>query len=259
MYPILFKAGPITLYTYGLMIAIGILVAIGIARREGRWRGLNPDRLTDLAFYLVMAGIVGSRLLYVVTTPEMFINDPLEIFRIWNGGLVFYGAFIAAFLVGMGYVRVHRLPLWKTADSFAPAVAAAHVFGRLGCLFAGCCYGKVCDLPWAIRFIHPATLARPIGVDLHPTQLYSSLNNLAIFVILMALRRRMKFDGQLFWIYIILYGITRSIIETFRADFRGAEILGLFSMSQTIGWSMAVLAVTMLVILNRRSPSRENA
>lgn len=259
MYPLLFKAGPISIYTYGLMIAIGILIGIGISRREAERKGLDPERITDLAFYLVIAGVVGSRLMYVATVPRMFMADPVEIFRIWNGGLVFYGAFIAAFAVTIVYLRRHKLPLWKITDIFAPALAAAHVFGRLGCLFAGCCYGKVCDLPWAIQFNHPLTLARPIGVDLHPTQIYSSLNNLVIFIILMMLRRRMKFDGQLFWIYIILYGITRSIIETFRADFRGATVFNMFSISQTIGWSMAGIAVVMLIILSRRNATSPDA
>lgn len=252
MHPVLIKIGPITLYTYGLMIAIGILVAVMIVRHEARRTGLNQEKLTDLAFYLVMAGVIGARLFYVIINPELFKNDFLEIFRIWNGGLVFYGAFITAFLTCIVYLRLHQLPVWSTADIFAPAVAAAHVFGRLGCFFAGCCYGKICDLPWAVTFTDPNTLARPLGHPLHPTQLYSSFANLSIFLLLWLLRRRMQFAGQLFWIYIMLYGISRSIVEIFRGDFRGGFVLDLFSISQIIGWSMSLLAAGMLFVLSRR-------
>ncbi len=252
MYPILIKIGPFTLYTYGLMIAIGILVAVMVARHEAKRKSLNPDKIADLAFYLVIAGVIGARLFYVATTPSIFIHDPIEILRIWNGGLVFYGAFITALITCLIYLKKNRMPIWKTTDVFAPAVAIAHVFGRLGCFFAGCCYGKVCSLPWAVTFTNPNTLARPIGVGLHPTQLYDSINNLIIFSLLWAFRRRMKFDGQLFWIYILLYGVNRSIIEQFRGDFRGDFLWGVFSISQVIGCTMATLAVIMLFLLHRR-------
>ncbi len=253
MYPILVKVGPFTLYTYGLMIAIGILVAVMIARLEARRKSMNPDKIADLAFYLVIAGVIGARLFYVATNLNLFLNDPLEILRIWNGGLVFYGAFLTALIVCLVYLKKNRMAIWKTTDIFAPAVAIAHVFGRLGCLFAGCCYGKICDLPWAITFTNPNTLAQPRGVGLHPTQLYDSANNLIIFGILWMLRRRTKFDGQLFWIYMLLYGVNRSIIENFRGDFRGGRLWELFSISQVIGCSMAVLAVVMLYLLSRRN------
>jgi len=253
MHPILIQMGPLTIYTYGFFIALGILLAIMLARREADRVGLNPDKIMDLSFYLVLSGIIGSRLFYVATTPEMFLNDPIEIFRIWNGGLVFYGAFLAALVTCFVYLKKHKLPGWKTADVCAPSVALAHVFGRLGCFFAGCCYGQTCDLPWAITFQHADSLARPLGVPLHPTQLYSSLNNLMIFGALVFIRPKIKIDGQLFWIYILLYGVTRSIIEEFRGDFRGTIVLDTFSVSQVIGWSMALLAIGMLFILYKRA------
>jgi phosphatidylglycerol---prolipoprotein diacylglyceryl transferase len=255
MHPILLKLGSFTIYTYGFLIAMGIMIGLFVARKEAKRKGIDPDKVTDLCFYLVISGVVGSRVFYIATTPEMFVDDFLEIFRIWNGGLVFYGAFIGAFIAGIIYVTKHKLPLWNVADICAPAVAIGHVFGRLGCFFAGCCYGKVCDLPWAVSFTDPETLARPIGVPLHPTQLYASGSNLAIFIILLLIRRRMKFDGQLFWIYVMLYGIVRSINEMLRADFRGEVLFQTFSISQVIGWSMASLALVMLIIFSRRATS----
>jgi len=253
MHPILLKLGGFTIYTYGFLIATGIMIALFVARKEAKRTGEDPDKIIDLCFYLVISGVVGSRLFYIATTPEMFIDDFLEVFRIWNGGLVFYGAFIGAFVTGIVYVKKNKLPLWKTADIVAPGVAIGHVFGRLGCFFAGCCYGQVCDLPWAVSFTDPDTLARPIGVPLHPTQLYASGSNLVIFIILLLIRRRMKFHGQLFWIYVMLYGIVRSINEMFRADFRGEFFFQIFSISQVIGWSMALLALVMLIIFSRRA------
>jgi len=255
MHPILLKIGSFTIYTYGFLIAMGIMICFLIARKEGKRVGLDPDKLTDLCFYLVISGVIGSRVFYIATNPEMFADDFFEIFRLWNGGLVFYGAFIGGFLAGIVYIKKAKLPLWKTADICAPSVAIAHVFGRLGCFSAGCCYGKVCDLPWAVTFTDPHTLARPIGVALHPTQLYAAGSNLIIFIILIFIRRRMKFDGQLFWIYVMLYGIVRSINEIFRADFRGEVIFQMFSVSQIIGWLMASLAVVMLIIFSRRAMS----
>lgn len=255
MHPILLKIGSFTIYTYGFMIATGIMIALFVARKEAKRVGVDPEKITDLCFYLVISGVVGSRIFYIATTPEMFVDDFLEIFRIWNGGLVFYGAFIGAFITGTVYVTKHKLPLWKVADICAPAVAIGHVFGRLGCFFAGCCYGRVCDLPWAVSFTDPNTLARPIGELLHPTQLYGSGSNLFIFLILISIKRRMKFDGQLFWIYVMLYGIVRSINEMFRADFRGEFLFQTFSISQVIGWSMASLALVMLIIFSRSATS----
>jgi phosphatidylglycerol:prolipoprotein diacylglycerol transferase len=200
---------------------------------------------------VLIAAILGSRLFYVATSPEMFMNNPVEILKIWNGGLVFYGGFIAALVTGVVYLKVQNIPVWRTADIMAPSLALAHFFGRIGCFFAGCCYGKYCDLPWAVTFNHPDSLA-PTGIPLHPTQLYESLSNLIIFSILWFFRKRKKHDGQIFWIYVLLYGVTRSVIETFRADFRGEYIFGYLSVSQGIGGFMALVSVIMLLILSRR-------
>lgn len=252
MHPILFKIGKLSVYTYGFMIAVGFLVGVTLAKREGRRVGEDPDRIMDLCFYLLIAAIVTSRLFYVVTTPEIFLSDPLEIFRIWKGGLVFYGAFIGAMLTIVIYLRKYKRPLWKTLDILAPSVAIGHFFGRIGCFFAGCCYGKQCALPWAVTFSHPESLA-PTGTPLHPTQLYSALNNLMIFGILCFFRTRKKFDGQLFWTYVMVYGITRSVIEIFRGDFRGEVYFGVLSVSQLIGGTFAIIALIMLILFRKRS------
>jgi phosphatidylglycerol---prolipoprotein diacylglyceryl transferase len=251
MYPVLFKLGKLTLYTYGSFIAIGFLTGIVLAKMEAGRLGEDPEKIVDLCFYVLIAAIVGSRLFYAVTNIRMFLSDPLEIFRIWNGGLVFYGGFIAALLTALAYLKFQKMSVWKSTDILAPSLAAGQFLGRLGCFFAGCCYGKQCNLPWAVTFSRTDSLA-PLGVSLHPTQLYHALGNLFIFGFLWHRRVRKKFDGQLFWTYVLLYGISRAFLEIFRGDFRGAPIVGLFSISQVIGGIMVVTAITMLTLLGRQ-------
>lgn len=252
MYPVLIKYGDFAIYTYGFFIALGFLAGMSVGKTEAKRIGLDPGKIMDFAFYVLIAAIICSRLFYVITAPEKFLDDPVEIFRIWNGGLVFYGGFIGAVAVGIIYLKKHKMPLWKTADLAAPSVAIGHFFGRIGCFFAGCCHGRECDLPWAVVFTHPKTLALP-GIPLHPTQLYSAFSNLTIFGLLWFFRTRTRFDGQLFWSYVFVYGIARSIIETFRGDDRGGLLFEMLSVSQTIGLSMSVVAVVMLAILVKKA------
>ncbi len=251
MYPVLFRIGPFTLHTYGVFIAMAFLSAIALALREARREGEDANKILDLCFYMLVAAIVGSRILYVLINWSAFRHDPFEIVRIWHGGLVFYGGFIGALLTALWYMRRKGLPLLKTADIMAPSIAFGLFVGRIGCFFAGCCYGKTCDLPWAVIFTHPESLA-PKGVPLHPTQLYSSLNGLFIFFVLVGIRRIKGFEGQIFWTYVLLYGVTRSIIEHFRGDERGMFVEGMFSTSQLIGLIMAVIAIAMMIMLRRR-------
>jgi len=248
MFPILIQFNGFAIHTYGVFVALGVLSGIFFARYEARRLGLDADRVLDLCFYIIVAAIVGSRLFYVATHLDYFMAKPFEIFMIWNGGLVFYGGFIGAALVVLIYLWIYRLPLGKTADIAGLALPLGHFFGRIGCFFAGCCYGKACALPWAITFTHPKSLA-PLNVALHPTQLYHSFTNLLIFLALFFLRRRKRFDGQIFWLYILFYGVARSVIEVFRGDYRGVTVFDMFSISQIFGIGSAVVAMLMLIIL----------
>lgn len=252
MYPILFKIGGLTIHTYGFFVATGFFAGILLAKKEAVRKGVNPDKIIDLIFFIFIASIVGSRLFYIITVPKIFIEDPVEIFRIWNGGLVFYGGFIAAFITVLVYIKKTDLSLWKTADILAPSIVIGQFFGRLGCFAAGCCYGKQCNLPWAVTFENPDSLA-PLHNSLHPTQLYSAISNLVVFAVIMFFRKRKKIDGQLFWLYVALYASTRFVVEMFRGDFRGVNILGFLSVSQTIGVVFAFIAVIMLLNLSKRN------
>lgn len=254
MFPVLFDFGPFTIHTYGFFVALGLLAGIFLAGREARRLDLDSDKIIDMCFYIVVAAIVGSRLLFVIQNPDTFRVAPLEAFKIWKGGLVFYGGFAGALVVVLIYLMVYRLPLGKVADIAALSVPLGHFIGRIGCFFAGCCYGKTCNFPWALTFRHPEALA-PLHVPLHPTQLYESGANLMIFLVLFFSRHRKKYHGQLFWIYVLLYGVIRSFIEMFRGDFRGTDVFGILSVSQAIGISLAVVAVVMLIILRKRTLS----
>lgn len=250
MHPIIIKFGNMAIYTYGLMMAIAFFVGITLARKEADRLGQDSEKIMDLSFYILIASVIGSRLFYVFTDPRTFLSDPIEIFRIWNGGLVFYGGFIMALAVAMIYMKKTGMPLWQTTDIMSPGLALGQAIGRIGCFFAGCCYGKICDMPWAITFNHPDSLA-PQGLPLHPTQLYSVLSDFSIFVVLWLFRKKIRFHGQLFWLYVLLYGITRPIIEIYRGDFRGQTYFHVFSISQVIGISLAIVAAVMLVRLEK--------
>ncbi|RZB29844.1 MAG: phosphatidylglycerol---prolipoprotein diacylglyceryl transferase [Desulfobacteraceae bacterium Eth-SRB1] len=252
MYPILLKLGKLSLHTYGFFVAMGFLAGILIAKREAKRLGEDPDRIMDLSFYVMVSAILGSRLFYIITNPEIYLSDPLEIFKLWNGGLVFYGGFIAALIVGLIYLKIKKMPLWRTTDIAAPSLAAGQFLGRLGCFSAGCCYGKACNLPWAVTFTNPDSLA-PLGIPIHPTQLYHAISNLSIFAFLWFFRGRKKYNGQLFWLYILLYAVTRSLIEIFRGDFRGEPVLGVLSAAQAVGIIIAPVAVVMMIILKKQA------
>lgn len=221
MYPILFSIGRITVYTYGLMMALAFLAAIWIISYSSKEEGLDIAKLVDLAFFAILSGIIGSRIFYILINPLEYISHPLKIFKIWEGGLVFYGGILGGILATIYLIKRYQLPLWKTLDILAPALILAQAIGRIGCFMAGCCYGQPTELPWSVTFNNPKTLA-PMGIPIHPTQLYHSSVNLIIFAILFFIvRKRRHFTGQIFSLYLCLYSAGRFVIEFFRG---GAKI-----------------------------------
>jgi phosphatidylglycerol:prolipoprotein diacylglycerol transferase len=252
MHPVLIHIGKLHIYSYGLMIAIGIVVGLFLARRQATREGIDPDKIIDISFYALVAALIGSRLLFVLMNLGEYTDNPLDIFKIWEGGVVFYGGLIPAVAVGIWYIKRLNLPLWQVSDIFAPSVAIGHAFGRIGCFLAGCCYGKPSSLPWAVTFTDPRSLAEK-GIPLHPTQLYSSLGLFAIFAFLVFLRRKKAFHGELFWSYTLAYSIFRFFIEFLRGDPRGSYLGGLLSSAQTIGIPLAGISVVMLLYLRKRA------
>ena len=252
MYPILIEFGFFKIFTYGLLVATGFFAAILFASSRAKKENLDPQKVLDLCFYIMVSALLGARLLYVVVEYQYFLANPLEIFMFWKGGLVFYGGLILGVLVSLWYLQRSNMPVWKTADLLAPSIALGQSIGRWGCLFAGCCYGKKTDVAWGVSFADPRSLA-PLGVTLHPTQIYLSLNALIIFVFLLWLNKRKVFDGQLLWSYGILYSIGRFVIEYFRGDDRGFPIEQVFSTSQFVGVIVFVLSAFMLLTLYRKN------
>ncbi|MEX1298381.1 MAG: prolipoprotein diacylglyceryl transferase [Desulfotignum sp.] len=248
MHPILIHLHGFTLYTYGLFMALGFLAAIWFTNLNARFYDIKSDDISDLFFVILISGILGGRLLYVFINFEDFKVSPLDIFKLWNGGLVFFGGFITAVAASLVTLKIKKLPFLKTADTISPGVALGHGIGRLGCFFAGCCYGRQCDLPIAVRFSNPDSLA-PLHVPLHPTQLYMVFANVLLFFILIFLQRRKRFNGMIFLSYIILYSVFRFVIEFFRGDFRGDFFFECLSVSQGIGILAALVAVVVMVRL----------
>lgn len=235
MHPILLNIGPLPIHTYGFLIATGFLVALSVIKRLAIREKLNVDQVLDLAFWTLLVGFIGSRLLYIFTRLDDFIADPIAIFKVWQGGLVFFGGPIAAVPFVVWYLKKHRLPLWKTMDVLAPALVINHAFGRLGCFSAGCCYGKPTDGPFGVRFYSDLVDKHYQGIPLHPTQLYEASALLILFIGLIVVHRRKVFDGQVVLSYFLIYPIIRSVVEIFRGDqIRGFVIDNILSTSQFI-------------------------
>jgi phosphatidylglycerol---prolipoprotein diacylglyceryl transferase len=248
MHPLLVSIGPFTVYTYGFFIALGFMIGLGWAAHEARRQGMDPKIVSDVGFFIILSAIAGSRLLYVLINPLYFLARPLEIFMFWKGGLVFLGGALLAALSVYLFFRRRSMSVWPWADCFAPALALGDFFGRFGCLSAGCCYGRECDLPWAITFTNPATLA-PLDIALHPTQIYHSLSALITFLILLASRNRLKRPGQLFGLFLMLYSVFRITVEFFRGDYRGD--FGIFSVTQML--ALFVMAAGIALFRTRRA------
>lgn len=257
MYPRLLELGPVTLYTYGVLLAAAYLLGLRFAMVRARARGLDSTRVLDLGIYIIISALVGAKLLLLVTDFGTYTSNPRELLSLARSGGVFYGGLILAVIVALWYIRRIGLPLWTTCDVFAPGIALGHVVGRFGCFFAGCCFGKPTDVPWAVTFTDPfaqANVGTPLNVPLHPTQLYEAGAEALILLVLLATESRgRRFAGRTFWLYMLLYAISRYIIEIYRGDLGRGTVFDVFSTSQFISVLLAPLAVIMLIYLSRRS------
>ena len=254
MYPRLLELGSVTVYTYGVLLAAAYLLGLKFATVRARTRGLDQTRILDLGIYIIISALVGAKLLLLITDWRTFTSNPSELLTLARSGGVFYGGLILAVGVALWYIRRIGLPLWTTCDVFAPGIALGHIVGRLGCLFAGCCYGKPTSVPWAITFTDPfaaSNVGTPLNEPLHPTQLYEAGAEALILVLLLATESRgRRFPGRTFWLYMLLYAVSRFVIEFYRGDPRGT--VGMFSTSQFISLVLAPLSIVMLIYLSRQ-------
>jgi phosphatidylglycerol---prolipoprotein diacylglyceryl transferase len=243
------------IHVYGLMIALAFLFGMYWTKREARRLGINEKNILDLFFYTLIAGLVGARILYVIQSVDNFWQDPLILIRVWEGGLVFQGGVIGSFIVAIWYCRRHEMRFMQNADVFAPALSFGHALGRIGCFFAGCCYGKQCavDFPLAIVFPQIAGGIAPAGVPLYPTQLLESFGEILIFTFLVSYRKRKKFDGAVILLYLILYSVLRSFLEVFRGDgIRGFVIEPYLSNAQFISLIMVIVSMVFWFYLKKK-------
>jgi phosphatidylglycerol:prolipoprotein diacylglycerol transferase len=260
MHPRLFTIGGFTQHTYGLLVATAFVVGLITVVRLSRRQGLDPDKVFNLGVYVALAAVLGAKLLLILTDLGFYFRNPGEIFSLASlqAGGVFYGGLIGAVALALWYTRRASLPLLRTCDVFAPAVALGHVIGRLGCFSAGCCFGKPTSLPWGVTFTDPYAhemFGTPLGVRLHPTQLYEALAEALIFLLLLARLRKKQFDGQVMALYLAVYGVARFLIEFVRDDPDRGFILGSWmSTSQFIAIIVVALAGAFW-IWKRRGPA----
>jgi phosphatidylglycerol---prolipoprotein diacylglyceryl transferase len=296
MRPELFRLFGGGLHTYGVLIALGFLLAVVVTARQAKREGTDPDRLLDLGFWLLLSGFVGARVLFILTDLGYYVGscrgtgsprttgqvlwDCTRALHVWEGGVVWYGGFLAALGVGVWLLHRRKQKILRTADLIMPVVPLGHFFGRLGCFAAGCCYGKPTASAVGVAF-GPKSLALadladvlPPGaaasMPLHPTQLYEAGGELLIFFWLLWLGRRKRFDGQVLLAYLFIYPILRTVVEVFRGDAarkyvvavasRGLNgLLGLppdvpsfLSVSQLISLLVAAGALALWLALRRR-------
>jgi phosphatidylglycerol:prolipoprotein diacylglycerol transferase len=262
--PIAFQFGSFSIHWYGVMVAIAFLAGLWTASRRASLSHISAEKILDLGPWLIVGSIIGARTLYVITFwREQFAHESFtEIFMVQKGGLVYYGGLIGASLAVILYCRIKKLGLWVMADVLAPSIALGYVFGRIGCLLNGCCYGRQCSLPWAIRFpeghdTHPVGLpATPV----HPTEIYDSLLSLALYLGLAWLYRRKKFNGQVFGAYLISYSLLRSFVEMFRGDYPVYQhfLGGWATPAQLVSIGILGAGVVLLVVLARYKPQTGN-
>jgi phosphatidylglycerol:prolipoprotein diacylglycerol transferase len=235
MHPILFEAGPITVYSYGFLIAVGaVLGLVYMAHQARKQFGLSYDQSNTLFILLVVAAVVGGKVFLFFEDPSFYSKNASRLFT--GSGFDFYGSFLFAIPTMLWFFKKRKIPTLAMLDIMAIVTCIVHGFGRLGCFMAGCCHGTPTDSILGVIFTDPFCQAEPLHTPLHPTQLYEAALIFSTFFFLLWLKKRKGFDGQLFLIYLMIYAVGRSGVEIFRGDeARGYVIDGFLSHSQFIG------------------------
>ena len=247
MLPKLIQIGSFYLPTYGILVAAAFLAALAIAGKLGRMQGLGKDAIMNLGIYCALAGIVGAKIFMIVLDPY-YRKNPAQIFTLstLQSAGIWYGGFILALVFAFFYMRSQNLPFLKTCDVFAPGLAIGHAIGRLGCFAAGCCYGKPTSLPWAVTYTNPDANGAPLGVPLHPTQIYEAVIESIICVVLYQLATRRHKDGSIIAFYLILSGIARFCVEFLRAHDEANPLGGSLTLEQWISLAVCLMGFGLL-------------
>ncbi|MDH5608942.1 MAG: prolipoprotein diacylglyceryl transferase [Cyclobacteriaceae bacterium] len=256
MHPEFFTIGNFTIHTYGFMIMLGALSGyLYLTRTAKKELGIETEQIQNLAIFIVIAAFVGGKFFFYLEEPSYYFETPAHMWENFRQGFVFYGSLIFAIPVAIWYFKKEKWPLWPLMDRLAITATIIHSFGRMGCFFAGCCYGIPTTSWTGVTFTDAHSQAMPLNTPLHPTQLYDVFNILVIMGILLLLKRQKKFEGQLFFIYVILYAINRSVIEVFRGDLRRGFIIDdVLSHSQFI--SLVLIALTTWAYLKFQRKAR---
>ena len=223
MHPVLFNFGGFPIYTYGVLVAAGVLLGLWYARKQALRAGLDPDRVWNLGIYVVLTALVMAKVWLVVIDWHYYALHPREIFSIelLQSGGTFFGGVLGAIALVVIYTLVTKTSLVALLDCYAAGLPLGHAIGRLGCFMAGCCYGKPTTLPWGVTFTNPIParlVGTPMGIPLHPTQLYESFAEFCNFAILVWIGKRQSFRGEILATYLLLYGVERGAIEFVRGD-----------------------------------------
>ncbi len=247
--PVAFAVGPFIIRWYGIMVALAIAVIVAWAWRGAKRAGISEEVIYTTALCAIPTGVIVSRLLHVidlqVTGQEDYFLHPERI--IGFGGLTIFGAILGGALGGLIYSWVSRISFGQLADLVAPAIPLAQAIGRLGCLINGCCYGKPTSLPWGLIYMHPNGYA-PLGVPVHPTQIYEIVGHFIIFGVLWVLRGKLRPEGSLFLIYLALFSVVRFAVSFVR---EGSAFLGPFQQPQVIALLLLAIAIPLLAIRTR--------
>ncbi|MBX2966158.1 MAG: prolipoprotein diacylglyceryl transferase [Cyclobacteriaceae bacterium] len=245
MYPVLFKLGSVTIYSYGFLIAIGVVCAVAYMTIRGKKEvGLTFDQANTLFLLVFIAAVVGGKVFLFFENPSWYMESPKRLFT--GSGFVFYGSFLFAVPTMLWFFKKNKLPVYQMLDIMAIVTCLVHMFGRLGCFMAGCCYGKPTTSAFGVVFTDPACQAKPLNTPLYPTQLMESGFIFLVMLFLLFIRQKKKFHGQLFLLYLMLYAVGRFVLEYFRGDeVRGFVVDGYVSHSQFI--ALAIFGVAALI------------
>ncbi len=251
MQPILIDIGGLSIYAYGFFLATAYLLGMAWAMREAGQRGLDQGLILEFGLYVLLGGLIGSRVLHVILNPETITGGFWGFLRFWDGGLVFLGGVLAGGGILVWYLLRKNQEILTWLDALAPGVALGVMVGWVGCFFAGCGFGKPSDLPWAVTFTHPDSMG-PLFVSLHPTQIYHVLAALLVFAALLVLKRRLRAPGQLTGVFFVLYSVFRIGIDFFRDDHQA--LVALLSTAQAI--CLILLAAGLWLLLGKSTDQR---
>ncbi len=251
MYPVLFKFGNISVYSYGLMLSLAFLAAIYTAVRRARIININSQVILDLGLVVILSGIIGARIFFILLNLDFYINNPVQIIRLDKGGLAVFGGVLFSMVTVSVFCRVRKINVWDIADVIAPSIALGQAIGRIGCFLNGCCWGVPTNLPCGVIFRHREIMPEEFHcIPLHPVQLYNSFLNLLIFFILTRIFSKRRSKGEVFAFYLILHPFMRFWTEFLRGD-NGKAFFNL-TVFQLVSIFLCVLGIVMLCVVKSR-------